>query len=188
MAEDVEIPRWANSIQEFAMKMRAGLESEQASLHLHSWIDHVWGISRKDPKIRNTFTDICYSDSTILREHFQARSYRLLQLSDDLEVYHKMDCHLPRGQRMKFQGIDLQIAQFGRVPNSLFSFPHPKKKIKSMKNKRSSGLSGIKNLDSIGMSPVDLNKNQGSSSFNQNSLGQNTSRFEDFDIDLNSNN
>lgn len=170
------------------MKMKAGLESEHTGLHLHSWIDHIWGISRKDPKIRNTFTDICYSDSTIIREHIEARSSRLLRLSSDLEAYHKKDCHLPRGQRMKFQALDLQIVQFGRVPKSLFSFPHPRKKIKSMKNKKSFGASISRNLESLAMSPVDLDQNPSSSTFNKSSLGQVTSRFEDFDVNIGSKN
>ena len=187
MAEDVEIPRWANSIQEFSMKMRAALESEHTSLHLHSWIDHIWGVSRKDPKIRNTFTDICYSDSTIIKRHFEEFSNRLLKKSGTIECYFKKDCHLPSGVRMKFQALDLQIAQFGRVPNCIFNFPHPKKKIKSMKNKKQD-FSPSKNFDSLAISPLKIQNNQSNSGFNMNTEVHSTSRFEDFDLDSKSKN
>lgn len=187
MADDVEIPRWANSIQEFAMKMKAALESEQTSLYLHSWIDHVWGISRRDPKIRNTFTDICYSNSKIIQRHFKARTKRVMKTTDDLETYFKKDCHLSRGQRMKYQALDLQISQFGRVPKQIFTFEHPKKKIKSMRNKKHGKLGLEEKLFLLDNMPPDFD-HQSSSDLNMNTELKSTSRFEDFDIEKNSKN
>lgn len=76
------------------MKMKAALESEQTSLHLHSWIDHIFGLTQKESKIRNTFTDICYADSPIVKSHTEKRLSRLLINQKNLETYFKKDSHL----------------------------------------------------------------------------------------------
>ena len=135
-AEDVDIPRWANSLQEFTMKMKAALESEHSSLHLHSWIDHVWGINQRNPDIENTFADLCYSNSNLVTGFLTEREGRLgKKKSNDIQSYWKKDLNLKMGKKMKFQAMDLQMAQYGRVPKILFKYAHPKIKIKSTTNK-----------------------------------------------------
>ena len=164
------------------MKMRAALESEHTGLHLHSWIDCIWGVSQRNVKIRNTFTDICYADSTIIKNHCKSQTKRLLRKTDDLESYFKKDCHLSSGERMKFQALDLQVSQFGRVPKCIFSFAHPKKKIKSMQNKKQNDMSFDKELNLLGISPLDFEQPQSFSDIHGNTEIQTTSRFEDFDV------
>ena len=163
------------------MKMKAALESEQTSLHLHSWIDHIFGVSRKDKQIKNTFTDICYADSQIVQTHIQNRLSRLQFNHKNLETYFKKDCHLSPGIKMKFQALDLQLGQFGRVPKSIFSFPHPKKKIKSMKNKESNLISKG-NIDIMGISPLDFKSDLSSSDLHTKTEIKSESAFEDFDM------
>lgn len=117
--------------------MRASLESEHASLNLHSWIDQIFGVSQKNEEIGNVFADICYSDSEIVKSLIKDRKKRFLKLDmKNINQYFKKDIHLSRGQSMKYQAIDLQIYQFGRVPKQIFPFQHPKIRIKSMFNKK----------------------------------------------------
>ena len=83
------------------------------------------------------FADICYSDSEIVKSLLKDRRKRFLKLDlNNLEQYFKKDVHLSRGQSMRYQAIDLQIYQFGRVPKQIFPFQHPKIRIKSMFNKK----------------------------------------------------
>lgn len=42
---DVEVSRWANSMEDFMFKMKTALESEHTSLNLHHWIDLIFGIA-----------------------------------------------------------------------------------------------------------------------------------------------
>jgi hypothetical protein len=162
--------------------MRAALESEHTGLHLHSWIDCIWGVSRKNVKLKNIFTDICYTDSKIIKGHFEVKSSRLYKTTEDIENYFKKDCHLSSGTRMKYQALDLQISQFGRVPKCIFSFAHPKKKIKSMKNKKNDDILLDQNLNLLGISPLEFQPSQSFSDINGNTEIQSTSRFEDFDL------
>ena len=125
--------------------MRASLESEHASLNMHSWIDQIFGVDQRREDIGNVFADICYSDSKIVEEAKQARLERLLKAdTQNLEQYFKKDVHLSRGHSMRLQAIDLQMYQFGRVPKRIFNFTHPKIRIKSMFNKKGIFLRGLK--------------------------------------------
>jgi len=44
--ENVELPLWADSVADFLRKMRAALESDYVSAHLHQWIDLVFGFKQ----------------------------------------------------------------------------------------------------------------------------------------------
>ena len=41
--DDVQLPPWASDPSDFISKMRAALESEHVSAHLHQWIDLIFG-------------------------------------------------------------------------------------------------------------------------------------------------
>jgi factor associated with neutral sphingomyelinase activation len=45
--EDVTLPPWARSATDFLRQMRAALESEHVSAHLHEWIDLIFGCKQK---------------------------------------------------------------------------------------------------------------------------------------------
>ena len=42
--EEVKLPKWAESPQDFLQKMRKALESPFVSNSLHKWIDLIFGI------------------------------------------------------------------------------------------------------------------------------------------------
>jgi factor associated with neutral sphingomyelinase activation len=47
IVNDVELPPWANSPEDFIKKMRAALESPFVSAKLHKWIDLIFGVKQR---------------------------------------------------------------------------------------------------------------------------------------------
>ena len=43
LIDDIILPKWANSAEDFLLKMRAGFESDYVSAHLHDWVDLIFG-------------------------------------------------------------------------------------------------------------------------------------------------
>ncbi|KAK7236143.1 hypothetical protein SO694_00060051 [Aureococcus anophagefferens] len=64
---DVALPPWARGSPEtFVRALRAALESDHASRHLHEWIDLVFGHKQRGPgavDARNVFFYLCYADA-----------------------------------------------------------------------------------------------------------------------------
>lgn len=44
---NVALPPWANSPEDFVFKLREALESEYVSRHLHLWIDLIFGYRQR---------------------------------------------------------------------------------------------------------------------------------------------
>ena len=66
---DVEIPPWADSIEDFVAKMNMALESEHVSKHLHAWIDLVFGINSRGSgavKHHNVFHYMTYDEMCVI--------------------------------------------------------------------------------------------------------------------------
>ncbi|XP_016120823.1 neurobeachin-like protein 1 [Sinocyclocheilus grahami] len=46
---DVILPKWAKSPEDFIYKHRKALESEYVSAHLHEWVDLIFGYKQRGP-------------------------------------------------------------------------------------------------------------------------------------------
>lgn len=105
----VHLPNWAKSPVEFIIKHRKALESPYVNLHLHEWIDLVFGVKQTGIAADinyNKFCSITYEDS------FK----KLRQKTQDLDT---------------LQGYVEQIVHFGQSPIQLFRNSHPAKDVKS---------------------------------------------------------
>ncbi|CAG0898135.1 unnamed protein product, partial [Cyprideis torosa] len=101
--DDVILPPWADSPEDFIAKHRKALESEYVSQHLHEWIDLIFGYKQKGPeavKALNVFYYCSYEGAVDLDA-----------ISD------------PR-ERAATEGM---INNFGQTPCQLLTFPHPKR-------------------------------------------------------------
>jgi hypothetical protein len=67
--DDVVLPKWATSPQDFILKMRSALESDYVSAHLNQWIDLVFGFKQSGPNAivaDNLFYHMTYEDKVKL--------------------------------------------------------------------------------------------------------------------------
>ncbi|CAF0884401.1 unnamed protein product [Adineta ricciae] len=99
--DDVTLPKWAQTPEDFVRMNRAALESEFVSSHLHQWIDLIFGYKQKGPEaIRavNVFYHLSYEG---------AINFDLITSPVDRAT------------------IEQQIKTFGQVPSQLLSEPHP---------------------------------------------------------------
>ena len=101
--DDVELPPWASSPEEFIRIHRAALESDYVSSHLHEWIDLIFGYKQSGPnavKANNVFYYLTY--------------------------YGAVDIDKIEEEAVK-KAMEIQIAHFGQCPVQLFKSPHPQK-------------------------------------------------------------
>lgn len=101
--DDVRLPAWASSPEDFIYKHRKALESEYVSLHLHEWIDLIFGYKQKGPaavEALNVFYYVSYEGAVDL------------------------DAIKDPVQREATEGI---INNFGQTPCQLLKEPHPRR-------------------------------------------------------------
>lgn len=101
--DDVELPKWARSNEEFIIKHRAALESDYVSENLHAWIDLIWGKYQKDISAYNVFYYLTYED--------QVEKCLSEEMSEEAR-----------------RATMTQITFFGQVPTQLFKDLHVQKK------------------------------------------------------------
>lgn len=58
--DDVKLPNWARTPEEFLAKHREALESDYVSAHLHSWIDLIFGTKQCSIEANNVFHPVTY--------------------------------------------------------------------------------------------------------------------------------
>ena len=58
--DDVKLPTWANSAQDFLRKNREALESSHVSSNLHKWIDLIFGCKQNSIEDNNVFHPFSY--------------------------------------------------------------------------------------------------------------------------------
>ncbi|KAG5190444.1 BEACH domain-containing protein, partial [Tribonema minus] len=99
--DDVALPRWAASPEDFIRKHRAALESEHVSENLHHWIDLIFGHKQQGQAAVDAHNVFYY-----------------------LTYYGAIDLTKIRDDALR-RATELQIAHFGQCPMQLFSRPHP---------------------------------------------------------------
>ncbi|XP_029444090.1 neurobeachin-like protein 2 isoform X2 [Rhinatrema bivittatum] len=98
---DVVLPKWARSREDFICKHRQALESEYVSAHLHEWIDLIFGFKQRGPaavEALNVFYYCTYEGAVDL------------------------DAIADEAERKAVEGI---ISNFGQTPCQLLKEPHP---------------------------------------------------------------
>ncbi len=99
--DDVVLPPWAKSAEDFVALHRAALESEYVSQNLHRWIDLVFGAASRGPRAveaLNVFYWVTYPENIDWKR-------------------------VEDGQARK--ALVAQIENFGQCPDLLFKSPHP---------------------------------------------------------------
>ncbi|KAF4149134.1 Beige/BEACH domain [Phytophthora infestans] len=98
---DVQLPKWARTPEEFVRIHRAAMESEYVSRHLHLWVDLIFGYKqrgRASLQANNVFYYLTY--------------YGVVDLDQVEDPFLR-------------ESMELQIAHFGQCPMQLFATPHP---------------------------------------------------------------
>ena len=98
--EDVSLPKWARSPEDFLKKHREALESDYVSENLHKWIDLIFGIKQCSIEENNVFHPVTYQGKVNLE-----------LLNDPV-------------QRLAFE---TQISEFGQTPKQIFFKNHPQR-------------------------------------------------------------
>ncbi|XP_028256538.1 neurobeachin-like protein 1 isoform X2 [Parambassis ranga] len=98
---NVILPKWAKSPEDFIYKHRKALESEYVSAHLHEWIDLIFGYKQRGPaavEALNVFYYCTYEGAVDL------------------------DAITDEKERKALEGM---ISNFGQTPCQLLKEPHP---------------------------------------------------------------
>ncbi|XP_075228167.1 neurobeachin-like protein 1 [Lycorma delicatula] len=98
---DVILPPWASSPEDFIYKHRKALESEYVSSHLHEWIDLIFGYKQKGPKAIEALNVFYYC------------SY---EGAVDLDAI---------TNSVEREAVEGMINYFGQTPSQLLKEPHP---------------------------------------------------------------
>ena len=102
--DGVELPPWAKSADDFVRIHREALESEHVSLHLHHWIDHIFG-TLQGPSGKDGFNDFHpYSYEGTVR-----------------------DMKLDAEEESVRRGVLSHVDNFGQTPARLFKKRHPQR-------------------------------------------------------------
>ncbi|KAM6171056.1 protein FAN isoform 4-T4 [Erethizon dorsatum] len=112
IVDDVELPPWASSPEDFLQKSKDALESSYVSEHLHEWIDLIFGYKQKgnDAVGAHNGIYVCISLSV-----FHPLTY---EGGVDLNSIEDPDEKV---------AMLTQILEFGQTPKQLFVTPHPQK-------------------------------------------------------------
>ena len=102
LVDDVELPPWASTPNEFVRINRQALESEFVSCQLHQWIDLIFGYKQRGPEAVRA-TNVFY--------------YLTYESAVDMDTA-SMD-------PVMREAIENQVKSFGQTPSQLLLEPHP---------------------------------------------------------------
>ncbi|ORY69241.1 beach-domain-containing protein [Neocallimastix californiae] len=120
--DDVILPPWAKTPEEFIRIQRKALESEYVSNNLHNWIDLIWGYKQRGEeavKAYNVFYYLTYEGAI-----------NLDNIKDPIQK----------------KSIEDQINNFGQTPSQLLTKPHPKRNRLNIENTLINDYSNIKRI------------------------------------------
>uniref|UniRef100_A0A182T0Y0 BEACH domain-containing protein n=1 Tax=Anopheles maculatus TaxID=74869 RepID=A0A182T0Y0_9DIPT len=101
--DDVVLPAWAKTAEDFIAIHRRALESEYVSQHLHHWIDLIFGYRQKGPKAVEALNVFYYC------------SY---EGAVDLDKI---------ANPVEREAVEGMINNFGQTPSQLLRDPHPRR-------------------------------------------------------------
>ncbi|XP_059223973.1 neurobeachin isoform X6 [Stomoxys calcitrans] len=101
LVNDIELPPWAKTPEEFVRINRMALESEFVSCQLHQWIDLIFGYKQRGPEAVRA-TNVFY--------------YLTYEGSVDLDGI---------ADPVMREAVENQIRNFGQTPSQLLMEPHP---------------------------------------------------------------
>ncbi|KAK8770711.1 hypothetical protein V5799_012829 [Amblyomma americanum] len=124
--DDVRLPAWASSPEDFIYKHRKALESEYVSLHLHEWIDLIFGYKQKGPaavEALNVFYYVSYEgavDLDAIKDPVQREATEGI-----INNFGQTPCQLlkePHPRRLSHEGALLRMTKSDTKPPNLFLF------------------------------------------------------------------
>ena len=99
---DVQLPPWAKTPEEFIRINREALESEYVSLNIHKWIDLIFGYKQKGPE-----AEACYN------------------VFSHVTYYGALDMEwLSHNSQVDWQQAADMLENFGQTPLQLMNLPH----------------------------------------------------------------
>uniref|UniRef100_A0AAG5CUG9 DUF4704 domain-containing protein n=1 Tax=Anopheles atroparvus TaxID=41427 RepID=A0AAG5CUG9_ANOAO len=101
--DDVVLPAWAKTAEDFIAIHRRALESEHVSQHLHHWIDLIFGHKQKGPKAVDALNVFYYCS--------YEGAVDLDKIANPIER----------------EAVEGMINNFGQTPSQLLREPHPRR-------------------------------------------------------------
>ncbi|XP_006810621.1 neurobeachin-like protein 1, partial [Neolamprologus brichardi] len=159
---DVVLPKWAKSPEDFIYKHRKALESEYVSAHLHEWIDLIFGYKQRGPaavEALNVFYYCTYEGAVDLDAITDEKERKALE--GMISNFGQTPCQLlkePHPVRLSQEEVEKRKAQLDSCPLSMFEH---------LSDLKSFFVEGIS--DSVPLVKVVVPKNQSHSFITQGS-------------------